>query len=159
MKAYMIAVAMSVVSMFVAAGEHDHHAKEGHAHKAPHGGTVKTIGQHHAEWVADHDGKVHVYILGEDEKIAQPIDAKEITAQVKIHGHDEFKAVTLKSEPLKGEKEGASSHFVGTAEFLKGAKAYQAVLQINVGGKSHRATFEGVGKHGEKGHQEKKHDH
>lgn len=143
-------------------GEHDHHHKkgEGHAHSSPHGGVVTTIGDHHAEFGVDRDGNAHLHVLGADEKVAQPIDAKEITAQVKVHGQEDYKPLTLKPHPLKGEKAGTSSHFMGTADFLKGAKAYQAIVQINVGGKSHRAKFEGAAvKHDDRHHHEKKHDH
>lgn len=157
MKRYCFFTLMLLLAMgFVQAGEDDHHKKgEGHAHAAPHGGIVKTIGDHHAEWVVDHDGKVHLYILGDDESKARPVAAKEITAQIKVKGQDEHQAVTLKADPLKGEKDGAASHFTGTAEFLKGPKAHEAVVRVEISGKTHRATFEHKGESKAKDHGHK----
>lgn len=131
-----------------AGGEHGHghgdHKAEGekHGHTSPHGGVVKSIGDHHAELVfTASSGKLELYVLGEDEKKAVPIDAKELTAQVKLEGKDDFQAVALKVAPLKEEKEGAASHFEGTSDVLKGAKNFEAVIQITIGGKKHRASF------------------
>lgn len=129
-------------------GEHDHghgdHKAEGekHGHTSPHGGVVKSIGDHHAELVFTAAfGKLELYILGEDEKKAVPIDAKELTAQIKLEGKDDFQAVALKVAPLKGEKEGAASHFEGTSDALKDVKSFEAVIQIPIDGKRHRASF------------------
>ena len=77
-------------------GEHVHddgtvhkgHDEEGHAHgEGPHGGTVADWGggKFHVEFTVDHDKQeAIVYILGDDEKTATPIDAEEVTLQSKI---------------------------------------------------------------------------
>ncbi|GAB3308488.1 heavy metal-binding domain-containing protein [Hymenobacter tenuis] len=47
---------------------HGHQAAgESHAHKSPHGGTVRTAGKYHLELVQQAGG-VHVYLLDENEK-------------------------------------------------------------------------------------------
>jgi len=136
-----IAVMMFVVGS-VAGGEVGH-GGAGHKHAAPHGGVVQTIGSNHAELVVTPEtGGVDLYVLGEDESKAQPIETPELPAQVKLAGSTEFVALRLKANPLPGEKAGAASRFSGLSDALKGAKGLEAVVQIPIGGKKLRAKFE-----------------
>jgi len=126
------------------AGEAGHsHTGQGHGHAAPHGGIVTTIGGNHAEWVFEPaSGKANLYILGDDESKAMPIEAAELTAQVRITGQETFTAVALKAAPLPGEKIGATSRFSGQSDALKGASSMGVAVQIPMRGTKLRAKFE-----------------
>jgi hypothetical protein len=78
----------------------DDHAEHDHAHEhaahGPNGGHLIEIdgGKYHVEWTHDdptenEDAKnVTLYILGEDAKTEQPIDAEPVTINVAIEGKD-----------------------------------------------------------------------
>lgn len=85
---------------------------------------------------------LEVYVLSKNEKEAKTISAKEVIAQVKLEDGDQFHAVTLTPRPLKGETLDAASHFVGAADFLRNAKAFQAVIRAPIDRKMNRAIFD-----------------
>lgn len=150
----VLAVSLVVATALISTGSQA--GEPGHAHAAPHGGVVTTIGQNHAELVFDPiSGKMELYILGDDESKTAPIEASELKAQAKIKGQAIFIAVGLKANPLGGEKAGSASRFSGQSDALKGAAAIEVAVQIPIGDKKLRAKFEwepGAAGHGEHGH-------
>ncbi len=99
----------------------------GHAHVAPHGGTLVAIGEHtyNLELVRDDDaGKLTVYVLdGHAEnfvRIAAP--AIELSA---IAG-GERRTLTLRAvaNPATGETVGDTSQFEAQADWIKKAKTF-----------------------------------
>ena len=111
-------------------GGHSHGA-HAHEHKAPHEGTPVVLGNeaYHLELVLDAAaGKLSAYVLdGEMEKyirIAAP--SFEIVATLDGAKHPlTFMAV---ADSATGETVGSTSLFEATAEWLKTAKAFDAVL-------------------------------
>ena len=124
-------------------GEAGHKAEgEDHGHASPHGGTVKTIGDYHAELVAGKEGALALHILGTDEKSPYAITAPSLTAQVQVKGESTFTPVTLKASPLADESGGKSSRFEGALpEELHGKKLVMTIA-VSIDGKRHRAEFE-----------------
>ncbi len=133
-------------------GEHVHadgtvhkaHGDEGHTHgEGPHGGTVADWGggKFHVEFTVDHDKKeATVYILGDDEKTAIPIDAEEITLSIK----DPAFTATLKANPQDGDSEGKASRFVGNHENLGIVKEYEGSMSGAVSGTPYSGNFKEV---------------
>ncbi len=123
---------------------HKSHGDEGHAHgEGPHGGTVADWGggKFHVEFTVDHDKQeATVFILGDDEKTASPIDAKEITLAIK----DPAFQVTLKASPQDGEPEGVASRFVGNHENLGIVKEYEGSMSGAVDGTPYSGNFKEV---------------
>ncbi len=133
-------------------GEHVHedgtvhkgHDEEGHGHgEGPHGGTVADWGggKFHVEFTVDHDKQeATVYILGDDEKTATPIDAEEVTLAIK----DPAFTVALKPSPQDGDAGGKASRFVGTHENLGIVKEYEGSMSGTVGGTPYSGNFKEV---------------
>ena len=120
-------------------------AKAGkHAHgEGPHGGTVADWGggKFHVEFTVNHDKKeATVYILGDDEKTATPIDANEITLSIK----DPKFTASLKANPQDGDPEGKASRFVGKHENLGIVKEYEGSMSGAVSGTPYSGNFKEV---------------
>jgi hypothetical protein len=125
-------------------GDHDHeHHHHHHAEKGPHGGALVAIGDDaaHLEVVLDAEtGKVTAYVL--DGEAQNPITIK--AAQLELtytreHGHDHEGEDKKDSEELPESgsvtltavtpgDDGSTSEYAGTAEDLKGAEEFDAVL-------------------------------
>jgi hypothetical protein len=124
--AVIIATAMLTMSAAMA---------EGHAHKAPHGGTLIELGDHvaHLELVLDaKTGKLTAYVL--DSGAEKGVRLKQKDIQIKINDINEEDAdvkLTLKAvaNVLTGEKEGDSSEFTGQHEKLIGAKHFEGEIK------------------------------
>ncbi|TWT61351.1 hypothetical protein [Rubinisphaera italica] len=126
--------------------DHDDHDHGDHAHpsEGPHHGSLIELGneEYHAELVHDDAaGTVTIYVLNASATEAEPIEATEVTINVKHDGTPEqFK---LAATPDANDPEGKSSKFVSSDAELathldeEGA-APTLVLMIN--GKSFRGT-------------------
>lgn len=123
---------------------HESHDDEGHAHgEGPHGGTVADWGggKFHVEFTVNHDEQeATVFILGDDEKTALPIDAKEITLAI----NDPAFQVTLKASPQEGDSDGRASRFVGNHENLGIVKEYEGSMSGAVDGTPYSGNFKEV---------------
>jgi hypothetical protein len=117
----------------------DHAHDHDHAHHGPHHGHLMEIGgeEYHAEWTHDESGKVTFYILDAEAKKEVPVDAQELTIDVKIGGNS---PVTYKL-PAVSPKDGKSATFeivdkqlLGVLETLK-SPGIVATLHVNVNGK------------------------
>ena len=127
---------------------HHEHPSEG-----PHHGALIELGneEYHAELLHDEDeGTVTVYILDGSANNAVPIEAQEVTINLKHDGRGEqFK---LAAAPMEDDPEGKSSRFVSNdAELGEDlhAEDAEARLVVRIGEKSYS---------GEVGH-EHAHDH
>lgn len=130
-------------------GEHVHEdgtvhkdADEGsHSHGAgPHDGVVADWGggKFHVEFTVDHaKQEATVYILGDDEKTASPIDAPEITLTIL----DPAFTVALKASPQEGDPAGKASRFVGNHENLGIVKEYEGSMSGVVNGTPFSGNF------------------
>ena len=120
---------------------HKDHVDEDHAHgEGPHGGTIANWGdgKFHAEFTVDHDKQeATVFILGDDEKTASPIDAQEITLAIK----DPAFQVMLKASPQAGDVDGKASRFVGNHENLGIVKEYEGSMSGTVDGTPYSGDF------------------
>ena len=139
------------------AGHDDHEGHDhGHPEHGPNGGDLIELGEeeYHAELVHD-AGAVTIYILDSSAKQAVPIDATEVTINLKHDGKPEqFK---LAAAPQEGEGEGKSSRF--TAENADLASHLDeddagARLMVTIAGKSFNGAIEHH--HGHEGHE---HEH
>ncbi|MEZ6088457.1 MAG: hypothetical protein R3C05_10610 [Pirellulaceae bacterium] len=120
---------------------HNHHSAIGHAHGVgPHAGTIADWGggKFHVEFTVDHDQQqATVYVLGNDEKTATPIDAESIELSIT----DPEMQVTLSAAPQEGDPEGMSSRFVGTHEKLSVVQEYSGTLTGVVDGTPYSGDF------------------
>ena len=121
--------------------EHAHN----HPTEGPHHGALIELGaeEYHAEMVHDEDsGSVTIYILDSAAKVAVPIDATEVTVNLKHDGNaEQFK---LAASPDTTDPTGKSSRFVTTdeelGEDLHGEHA-DATLVVMINGKSFRGAM------------------
>jgi hypothetical protein len=114
---------------------------EGHAHgNGPHGGTIADWGggKYHVEFTVDHDKKeATVYVLGGDAKTPAPIKAEKITLSI----NDPAFQADLKAAPQEGEKDGASSRFVGNHDNLGIVKEYAGSITGEIEGTPYAGDF------------------
>jgi hypothetical protein len=117
-------------------------AEERHGHRAHHGGVLNVIGPE--------AGHIEVRLLedtleawfvggGHDTHRSVPIKAVEIPLTVSVPGKAE-KELALKADPMKlaGEKMGHCSHFLAKADWLRGAKKFEAWGEVEFKGIRHR---------------------
>lgn len=140
----------------IAANSKSHDHEHDHATVGPHGGDLIELGsdQFHAELVHD-EMSVAVYIFGADAKSANPIDASELTINLKHDGKaEQFKLV---ASPDTSDTKGKSSRFVSNdaelGEYLDHEGA-EPQLVVMIDGKQYRGRIE----HGEHG-PESNHKH
>ncbi len=116
----------------------------GHSHgEGPHGGVVADWGggKFHVEFTVDHDKQeATVYILGDDEKTAVPIDAAEVILAIK----NPATQVTLLPVPQEGDPQGKSSRFVGKHENLGTVMEYEGTISGVVSGTPYSGNFKEV---------------
>lgn len=134
--------------------DHGHeHPEGGHGHGAgPHGGTLADWGggAYHVEFTVDHDKQqAVVYILGSDEKTAEPVKAESVLLSITEPSFQ----VELAADPLEGEADGTSSRFVGTHKNLGTVQEFQGTISAEVDGTPYVAEFkEEPHAHGGHGH-------
>ena len=107
---------------FISCGhDHDHHhghehGSGGHAHHAPHGGTLVLLGDHgsgyHLELLLDENGTLEVYVLdGEAEKFVR-ISQEEFEIETKgAEGTENTIALEAVADPATEETVGDTSFF------------------------------------------------
>lgn len=122
------------------------HEEHVHPTEGPHGGSIVELGteERHAELVHDQQsGEVTVYFLDSSAKLASPIDATQVTINLRHDGRAE--QFTLAAAPVEGEVEGMSSRFVSTdkelAEDLDHSEAHGQLVAV-IGGKQYRGNIE-----------------
>jgi len=103
--------------------------EHGHAHHAPHGGTLILLGDHtaHIELVLDPEaGKLTAYLL--DGHAEHPVrsEARELVFKFRRGADTAWQDITLAAvgNPLSGETVGDTSEFSGAAEALVGAETF-----------------------------------
>ncbi len=135
----------------------------GHNHptEGPHHGSLIELGaeEYHGELVHDEDsGSVTIYILDSAAKVAVPIDATEVTVNLKHDGNaEQFK---LAASPDAADPAGKSSRFVSTDSELGEdlhAEDANATLVVMIKGKSFRGAIKHDDDHA--GHDHAGHKH
>ncbi|MFN3159203.1 MAG: hypothetical protein ACE37I_07800 [Rubinisphaera brasiliensis] len=120
---------------------HDEEEGGGHSHGVgPHGGTVADWGggEYHVEFTVDHPKQsATVYVLGDDQKTATPVDLQEILVTI---NQPEFQ-VTLTPAPLKGEPPDKASRFTGTHEKLGIVREFSGMISGQIDGTPYSGTF------------------
>lgn len=139
-------------------GTHEAHGDEGgHSHpsEGPHGGQILEFGSadYHAELVHDEQsGAVTVYILDSGATAATPVEAAELT--VNVRQDDAANQYKLTASPEAGETDGKSSRFttddVALGEALHAGA--EARLVAKIGGRSYNAAIEHGHDQGGHGH-------
>jgi hypothetical protein len=118
------------------AAPHDH---AGHG-AGPHEGVVTDWGggKYHVEFTVDHDKKeATVYVLGSDEKTPAPVKATKVTLSINEPPFE----VELQPQPLEGEREGASSRFVGTHDNLGIVREFAGTITGEIEGTPYTGDF------------------
>lgn len=130
--AFLAVALMAVLGLLllgpVEAARHEEH--RGRGHEAPHGGVLNVIGKElaHVEILIEGD-TLEAWFLsgGHDTGLSVRIKAAEIPLKVTFPGKGEMKLI-LRAAPLKlaGEKIGNCSHFTAKADWLRGAREFEA---------------------------------
>lgn len=116
-----------------------------HASEGPHGGGLIELGneEYHAELVHDDAaGTVTVYILDSAAKSAVPIDAAEITINLKHDGRGEQFKVASSAD--QGDPAGKSSRFVSSEAELAEDLDHEGAepqLVVTIAGKQYRGVI------------------
>jgi hypothetical protein len=108
----------------------------GHAHSAPHGGTLIPLGDHvaHVELLLDSkDGKVRLYVLGAHAEKSIRITSPTLAIDLHSIGGQEIEGETLELKAvaslLTGEKVGDTSEFAVSHPALVGAHEFSGRLR------------------------------
>lgn len=102
--------------------KHDSHGGGGHAHQAPHGGTLLELGEHaySLELVRDTaGGKLTVYVLDGHAENFIRVAAPAIQAVVLNDGARRALTLNAVANPVTGETVGNTSQFETQADWLK----------------------------------------
>lgn len=129
------AIALALFSTFAGCKRVDDHAGSGgggHAHRAPHGGTLIEIGEHafNVELVRDAAaGKLTAYILDGHAENFIRIAVPTIEMVAIVGG--ERRPLTLRAvaNPATGETVGNTSQFEANAEWLKSAAEFPGTIK------------------------------
>lgn len=117
----------------------------GHASQGPHGGSLIELGneEYHAELVHDDKaGSVTVYILDSAAKASVPIEAADVTINLKHEGRGEQFKLAASANP--GDAAGKSSRFASTeAELVEDLdrEGAEAELVVTINGKQFRGAL------------------
>jgi len=141
----------------------DGHAEHAHPTKGPHEGDLIELGneEYYAELVHDEQaGAVTIYLLDAEAKAAVPIEATELTINLKHAGQiEQFK---LAASPDVSDPRGKSSRFMSSdAEFIEDIERQDAEPQLvaTIDGKQYRGNIS-PGQHEHGDHQlEDGHEH
>ena len=102
----------------------------GHTHKAPHGGEVVEVAEHHVEFKADSSGAISVWLLDKNQKTTTPPAGGKVTL---IADGGEQVTLALKADRVRQQL---------VAQFdPKKLKAFQAVVSLPIEGKRHNFRF------------------
>jgi hypothetical protein len=112
---------------------HDHPHDHGHEHVAPHGGTAVVIGDeaYHVEFVHDpSEGLLDAFVLDGHMEDFIRIKADSFTVQATLGEKEEELKFLAKASAGTGETVGDTSQFTATAEWLKTATNFDAVISL-----------------------------
>jgi hypothetical protein len=129
-----------------------------HASAGPHGGSLIELGneEYHAELVHDEAaGTVTIYVLDAAAKAAVPIDAVEVTINLKHEGRGEQFKLTASAD--QSDPQGKSSRFMSSDSELAAdldREDAEAQLALTINGKPYRGAIEH-----HHGHDEEQHEH
>lgn len=133
---------------------HDDHAGHAHPSEGPHHGALVELGneEYHAEILHDEGaGTVTIFVLNGSATEQIPIDAIEVTINVKHDG--ELEQFTLTASPDENDPQGKSSRFVSNdQELAHHLEEHDAEprLVLSINGKSYRGMI--VHDHDHEGH-------
>ena len=121
-------------------------AQEGHAHEAPHGGTVTTVGKYHYEIVVDHKENTALFYLLDEKENTLPL--KDITGKATFLFPNKLKeTVDLMVE---------EDHFKTTLDSTK-LDEFTSVVILKIDGKNQIGRFKYKAGTEEGHHEGKKH--
>jgi hypothetical protein len=132
------------------------HSDDAHPTEGPHGGSLIELGneEYHAELIHDENsGKVTVYLLDASATASAPIEATELTINLKHDGAaEQFKVA---AEPADTDPQGRSSRFTSdNAELGEDLEHEDAEPQLvaTIDGKQYRGAIEHSHEHEDHGH-------
>lgn len=131
--AFALAGAMAVV--ISGCGNDEGHAGHGHAgghaHTAPHGGTLIELGSHQGniEFVRDEAaGKLTAYLLDAHAESFVRVPLETFTLKATVGGKEELLTFKPVGNTVTGEKPGDTSQFEAAADWLRTTPSFDAVL-------------------------------
>ena len=104
----------------------------GHIHLAPHGGILKELGDHsfNLEFLLDAQlGSLSVYILGPHAEKFIRIQEKSLHVNLTSAGETHELLLGAMANELTNEREGDTSHFSGSSDWLKGKNLISGVMR------------------------------
>lgn len=105
----------------------------GHAHVAPHGGTLVVLGDHvaHIELLLEPEtGRLTAYALDGHAEAPVRLSATELDLSIRFSSDESWQAAPLaaRANALSGETVGDTSEFTAELPFLKGKKRFEVRL-------------------------------
>lgn len=148
MKHTLRLVALCLFSLLLSAcGRHDHAAEKsggGHAHTAPHGGTLIEVGEHayNLELLRDGAaGKLTVWVLDGHAENFVRLKAPAVEVTVTVGGEKKPLLLKAVANPATGETVGDTAQFEAQADWLKGSLPLEVmVAPVDIKGR----RFEGI---------------
>ncbi|MBI5689233.1 MAG: hypothetical protein HZC55_03990 [Verrucomicrobia bacterium] len=130
-----------LIALLAGCGKHDHDHKPaggGHAHTAPHGGTLVEIGAHayNLELLTDPaTGRLSAWVLDGHAENFVRVKAPALEATVDVGGSPRALSLKAVANPATGETVGDTSQFEAQADWLKGVNRVQgSVASIEIRG-------------------------
>lgn len=119
-----------------------------HTHaRGIHGGVIATLGreEYHVEAVVERDDTIEIFTSGSDPSRVLEVDAQELTAYVKPDDPGDGRqtaVIVLRPEPLAGDAEGKTSHFVGTLPAGSSERLVEiSIPNLRISGERFRVQF------------------
>ena len=141
MKPLFPTLALTVALLAASCGDSHEHADEkaggGHAHTAPHGGTLVPLGQHefNLELVLDTGGTLDAYVLDAHAEKFVRIAMPSFEIIAKAANIAETLKFTPVANPATGETTSDTSQFQAKSDTLKTVREFEGVLkEINIRG-------------------------
>lgn len=145
MRRYMIFVGSLVLFLGIAYAEKTHDGHE-HAHKAPHGGHMLTVGNYHLEVVLQDHTLLQVYLY--DAALQPlPLPTPEVTLYLRLPGNRQH---TL---TLQADGSGPEAAWSTQTELLREIHDFQGALRLTLDGDTKNIRFTYAADHRGSGHR------
>lgn len=122
---------LALAALAATAAPEKDQAKKGHAHTAPHGGTLVEVGDHqfNLEFLFDAErGVLQAWILDAHAENFVRVPLKEFRVVARAGGKEQALAFRAVANELSGETVGDTSQFEARAPWLREAKAFAGTV-------------------------------
>lgn len=129
---FRLALLASALLFAACSKSHDHASHGGHAHRAPHGGTLVELGEHayNLELVRDSSaGKLTVYILDGHAENFVRISAPSLELTAVTGGQKRTLSLKPVANTATGETVGNTSQYEAAADWLKSSNELAGTIE------------------------------